>query len=122
MPIEFVGGHQRVLVNPIVSILCVLAGVALIQFALRTRFLVLFAAGLLVMALGFFLIQYHCLDCGGSGWYQYASRHACEPVLARWREKVETHTLLRARTQLSIWIYVLVFGILIYLVARFSRL
>ena len=37
LPIEAIGEHQRLVVNPLVAILCSLAGVALIQHALRTR-------------------------------------------------------------------------------------
>ncbi|MGZ5972264.1 MAG: hypothetical protein ACXWPK_02480, partial [Isosphaeraceae bacterium] len=41
LPIEAIGWHQRLVVNPLMAILSTLAGVALIQHALRTRNVVL---------------------------------------------------------------------------------
>jgi hypothetical protein len=122
VPVEAVGWHQRLVVNPLVAILCSLAGVALIQHALRTRNVFLFCAAVAVLFLSFLLIQFHCRDCGATGWYLHAGHHACAAVVARWRQNVSARAGLRARTQLLIWVYVLVFGLLGYAVFKFSRM
>ncbi len=86
LPIEAIGWHQRLVVNPLVAILCSLAGVALIQHALRTRNVVLFGTAVGVLFLSLLLIQFHCRDCGATGWYLHAGNHACAAVVARWRQ------------------------------------
>lgn len=121
LPIEVIGEHQRLLVNPLVAILCGLGGVALIQHALRTRNVVLFGTAVGVLFLSFLLIQFHCRDCGATGWYLHAGRHACAAVVARWRQNVSARSGLRSRTQLIIWVYVLVAGGLTYAVLAFAR-
>ena len=122
LPIEAIGWHQRLVVNPLVAILCSLAGVALIQHALRTRNVVLFCTAVGVLFLSLLLIQFHCRDCGTTGWYLHASRHACAAVVARWRQNVLARSGLRARTQLLIWSYVMVFRLLGYAVFTLSRM
>ena len=122
LPIEAIGEHQRLVVNPLVAILSSLAGVALIQHALRIRNLALFGTGVGVLFLSLPLIQFHCRDCGATGWYLHASRHACAAVVARWRQNVPAGSGLRARTQLLIWTYVMVFSLLGYAVFALSRM
>jgi hypothetical protein len=122
LPIEAIGEHQRLVVNPLVGILCSLAGVALIQHALRTRNVVLFGTAVGVLFLSLLLIQYHCRDCGATGWYLHAGNHACAGVVARWRQKLSARSGLRARTQLLIWTYVMVFSLLGYAVFALSRM
>ena len=120
--IEAIGWHQRLVVNPLVAILSSLAGVALIQHALRTRNLALFGTGVGVLFLSLLLIQFHCRDCGATGWYLHASRHACAAVVARWRQNVLARAGWSARTQLLVWSYVMVFGLLGYAVFTLSRM
>ncbi len=88
VPIEFVGQHQRLVVNPLVAFLCGLSAALLIRHALHTRNVMLFCAGVGVLFLSFLLIQFHCRDCGSTGWYLHASRHACAAVVARWRQNM----------------------------------
>lgn len=122
LPIEAIGEHQRLVVNPLVAILCSLAGVALIQHALRTRNVVLFCTAVGVLFLSLLLIQFHCRDCGATGWYLHASHHACAAIVARWRQNLSARSGLRARTQLLIWTYVMVFSLLGYAVLALSRM
>jgi len=121
VPVEAIGWHQRLVVNPLVAILCNLAGVALIQHALRTRNVVLFCSAVGVVFLSLLLIQFHCRDCGATGWYLYAGKHVCAAVVARWRQNLSASGLT-ARTQLLIWAYVMVFGLLGYAVFMLSRM
>lgn len=122
VPIEFVGQYQRLVVNPLVAFLCGLSAAILIRHALHTRNVLLFCAGLGVLFLSFLLIQFHCRDCGTTGWYLHASRHACAAVVARWRQNTLLRYGLTARRQLHIWSYILVFGILGYAVFLLSRM
>ena len=122
LPIEAIGEHQRLVVNPLVAILSSLAGVALIQHALRTRNVFLFGTAVGVLFLSLLLIQFHCRDCGATGWYLHAGNHACAAVVARWRQNLSARSGLRARTQLLIWAYVMVFGLLGYAVFTLSRM
>jgi hypothetical protein len=121
IPVEAVGDCQRIVVNPLVAIVCCMSGVALVQHALRTRNLILFCSALGVLFLSLLLIQFHCRDCGTTGWYLHASKHACNMVVSRWRQNLSA-TGLRARTQLLIWTYVVAFGVLGYLVFALARM
>lgn len=121
VPIEAIGEHQRLVVNPLVAILCSLSGVALIQQALRTRNVVLFCTAVGVLFLSLLLIQFHCRDCGATGWYLHSGKHACAATVERWRQNLSASGL-GARTQLLIWTYVLVFGLLGYAVVKLARL
>ncbi len=121
VPMEAIGWHQRLVVNPLLAILCSLAGIALIQHALRTRNVFLFGSAVTVLLLSLLLIQFHCRDCGATGWCLHASKHACAAVVARWRQNVSARSGLTARTQLLIWAYVMVFGLVGYVVLMLSR-
>jgi hypothetical protein len=121
VPVEAIGWHQRLVVNPVVAILCSLAAVALVQHALRTRNVLLFCTAVGVLFLSLLLIQFHCRDCGASGWYLLAGKHACAAVGTRWRQNVSASGL-SARTQLLIWAYIMVFGLLGYAVYMLSRM
>jgi hypothetical protein len=121
LPIEVIGEHQRLVVNPLVAILCGLGGVVLIQHALRTRNVLLFGTAVGVLFLSFLLIQFHCRDCGSTGWYLHVGRHACAAVVARWRQNVSARSGLRSRTQLLIWVYVMVLSLLGYAVFTLSQ-
>ena len=80
------------------------------RHALHTRNVLLFCAGMGVLFLSFLLIQFHCRDCGSTGWYLHAHRHACAAVVARWRQDALPRFSLTARTQLLIWSYALASG------------
>lgn len=83
IPVEIVREHQRLVVNPLLAILDAVVSVCLIDHALRTRNAALFLAALGLLLLAFLLFQYHCMDCGSTGWYLHAKRHACGPVVDR---------------------------------------
>ncbi len=122
VPVEFVGQHQQLVVNPLVAMLSGVSAAVLIRHGLHTRNVLLFCAGLGVLFLSFLLIQFHCRDCGSTGWYLHASRHACAAVVARWRQNVVPRYSLTAKRQLHIWSYALVFGLLGYAVFLLSRM
>lgn len=74
---SFVRGQPRLIANPFPAFLgWVIAGSAL-KAGLATRNLTLFISALIGLSVSFLFIQYHCLDCGQTGWFLRASRHVC---------------------------------------------
>ena len=79
--------HQRLIANPFLAILSWVAAIALIRTSLRHHSLALFlvAGGLFIVA--FFLLQFHCLDCGKTGWLLRSRMHACPPLRFRSQDR-----------------------------------
>jgi hypothetical protein len=74
----------------------------------RSRSLVLFLLGIGLGFVGFFVQQFHCLDCGTTGWLYGYRHHACPMVVARYESREVRHYLVpRVPTQVTIWFYVL---------------
>ena len=60
-----------------------------------------------VFALALLLIQFHCLDCGATGWLFRYQQHACPRVVARWQNQVVRRFHgPRLRIQLIAWFIV----------------
>jgi hypothetical protein len=121
LPVEAIGDYQRLVVNPLLAILGWLLAVGLIRRALWSRNIVLFGVAIHLLFWPFLLIQFHCLDCGTTGWYLQSRRHACAAVVARCGRRVFPRRGLRARTQLLIWAYVLVAGGLAFAIFALAR-
>lgn len=101
-PIE----HQRVLVNPFLAVLAVVAWWRLASSLFRGPFPPLAVLAALALAALPLLVQYHCLDCGRTGIYARLRRHACPGVQARWREGRRSRLPFpRARSQMIFWAY-----------------
>lgn len=116
------GADQRLVVNPLVTFAASVAAAELIRTSLRARHFPWFVAGVGLFFLAFFLLQFHCLDCGRTGWLLWYRRHACPAVQARWRER----RFGRFRgpgvtTQLVLWTFVLGPTFLLTLVWLWSR-
>ena len=47
----------------------------------------MFKFGFGLLALDFFLVQYHCRDCGATGWLLRYRKHVCPAVVARWHQR-----------------------------------
>jgi hypothetical protein len=106
--IEPLADYQRFLVNPLLAVSVGVAALIWMRFALHGRHLPLFLASLAVLAVPFLTVQYHCLDCGATGWLLGARRHACPPALERWREgRSSGWRLPGIRAQMIIWLHVL---------------
>jgi hypothetical protein len=99
--------YQRLVVNPFLAVLALIVIFAMGNWLeaqhpfgpLRTL-LVIFAAK--------YLVQYHCRDCGATGFLTGYRNHLCPPVLARWHE----HELPRfrgpgVRAQYVLWLILL---------------
>ena len=122
VPVEILRDHQRLVVNPLLAIFDGVVAIALIYHALRTRNLALFLAALSLLLLAFLLFQYHCLDCGSTGWYLHARHHACGPVVDRCARRGPRTRGLSVKTQRLIWVYILAAGVLGVAVMALARL
>jgi len=120
--VEVIRDYQRLLVNPLLAIFDGVVSSALIYHALRTRNLALFLAATSLLLLSFLLFQYHCLDCGSTGWYLQARRHACGKVIDRCTRHEPRSRGLSVRTQRLIWVYILAAGVLGAAIMGLSRL
>jgi hypothetical protein len=120
--VESIGPYQRLIVNPFLAVLGWLMAAALIRYSTRSRNLPLYLGALLWLFVPFLLIQFHCLDCGATGWYLRARRHACGAVVARWqRGEWRRFRGPGAKAQLVIWLYVLLAAAILYLVGFRTR-
>ncbi len=99
---------QRLVVNPFLAVLVFVIIVALWREAVTRRMPALFQLGVGLLIVDVFLVQFHCLDCGATGWLLRYRRHACPPVLFRWQ-----HAEWRrfrgpgVRLQLAAWLILL---------------
>jgi hypothetical protein len=101
-------GHQRLVVNPFLASLALLAWWCLAGLVLRGAIPPLSMLGTFALALLPRLIRYHCLDCGRSGPYSGARAHACPDVFLRWQAGRETRLPWSSpRMQLATWLWVL---------------
>ena len=116
------GAHQRLVVNPLLTFVTCVAAAELIRASLHSHHFAWFVAGVGLFFLAFFLLQFHCLDCGRTGWLLWYRGHVCPGVKARWRDR----QFRRFRgpgvtTQLVLWTYLLVPAFLLTLVWLWSR-
>jgi hypothetical protein len=75
--------YQRLVANPFLALVGLIAWVAAFRWALIRRSLAEVGIALLGLVAVFFLLQYHCLDCGATGLLYRWKSHACECVRAR---------------------------------------
>ena len=88
VPFESVPEYQRLVANPFLAVLAWLVDVSLMRAAMKSRSSTLFLIGLSLLFVAFFFLQFHCLDCGATGWlFRYRS-HACPAVVARYQDGV----------------------------------
>jgi hypothetical protein len=76
---------QRLVVNPFLAVLVFIIIVALWREGVTRRSPALFQLGVGLVLVDVFLLQYHCLDCGATGWLLRYRRHACPTVMLRWQ-------------------------------------
>ena len=113
---------QRLVVNPLLTFVTSVTAAELIRASLHSRRFAWFVVGVGSFFLAFFLLQFHCLDCGRTGWVLRYGRHACPAVRARCRSR----EFRRFRgpgvmTQLVLWTYLLVPAFLLAIVWLWSR-
>src|SRR5262245_59466578 len=76
-PIE---SYQRLVANPLLAVSSWVVVVALIRASVQYHRFALFVAGVALFFIAFFLLQFHCLDCGSTGWLLRYGMHACPAV------------------------------------------
>jgi hypothetical protein len=95
---------QRLVVNPLLAVLCWLMVFFVLKITVQNRHLVGFLVGVGLLFLPFLLVQYHCMDCGKTGWVLRYRRHACPPVIARWQTQQAPQTRgPNVKFQLVLW-------------------
>jgi hypothetical protein len=101
--------YYRVVVNPFLAVLAWLAALGLIRLTIHWRRPWLLLLALLVLCASSLLFQFHCLDCGKTGYLHRLGRHRCDRVWLRWHTgTAERWRCPTAPAQLMIWCYVAV--------------
>lgn len=119
---ESVAESQRLVANPSVAFLLWLVAYTVIRQALIGHHLVLFFVGLLLTVVPLPTAQYHCLDCGSTGWALRARRHLCPSVLARLHHgNVSWFRMPRLRTQFKLWLCLVIIAFLLYAILAGPR-
>jgi hypothetical protein len=77
--------YQRLVVNPFLAVLALVIIVAIGPWVEARQSFGSFQAMLAVFAVKF-LVQYHCRDCGATGFLTGSRKHVCPAVLARWHQ------------------------------------
>jgi hypothetical protein len=116
-----IGQAQRLIINPMLGMLGWLLGVMTINYALRWHEPGLCWIALLMFMISICLIQFHCLDCGITGWFVTGRRHACPPVVRRAQEGVRPRFGIGARNQIRAWVWSFGFVALVYLMFLLAR-
>ena len=120
--VEPIEEYQRLLANPFLAVLCWVVVFFVVRQALRLDSFALFLVGLVLLSCSILMVQYHCLDCGATGWLIRCRRHACPDVVraqnnpGTWRRRGP-----RVETQIVVWLYGLVAVAVLLVVAYLAR-
>jgi hypothetical protein len=110
--VEIVRFYQRLVVNPFLGLCVVCLTFGLTVWLPRFFVVELKVPSLIVfggLVSGYFLLQYHCLDCGKTGLFHRWKSHACPSILQRWETTSPTGLgFPAATTQLALWFIALV--------------
>jgi hypothetical protein len=90
----------------------------ILRESLRRRNLALFAIAIILLFIAFVLVQFHCLDCGATGWLLRSRTHACPAVVAR--RQIRLVRRFRGpglKLQLVVWFIILMAALVIGTVA-----
>jgi hypothetical protein len=115
---ESIAPYQRVVVNPFLAVLALVITFAYLRWVIEHGFTGFLELGFALLALDLFLIQYHCRDCGATGWLLRVQKHVCPAVLARWH--LGERPRFRGpgvRAQLVSWFILLMSALVLALVA-----
>ncbi len=80
VPVE---GAQRLVANPFLAVLAWIVVFGLLRESLKRQNLALFMTAIILLFVAFLFLQFHCLDCGTTGWLLRSRAHACPAVVAR---------------------------------------
>jgi hypothetical protein len=104
---------QRLVANPFLGVLLLICAYESFRESLGQKNLALFIVGIGLSLVAILVVQYHCLDCGETGWFWRASGHACTAVIARRQNGGERRFRGPGlKLQLAGW-FILLFGALV---------
>ncbi len=113
---------QRLIANPALAFLVWLTAFLAIRHALIVHHLGWFLLALVLWVVPLPLGQYHCLDCGATGWALRAARHVCPSVVAHLHHpEVGWLRVPRLRTQFKVWIVLVLVSLLFYAILGNAR-
>jgi hypothetical protein len=117
-----IDGCQRLVANPFLAVLAWLVSFGLVNESMKRQELALFMTGIVVLFVAFFFLQFHCLDCGVTGWLLRSWAHACPPVVARRQSQmVRRFHGPGLKTQLAAWFIIMTAAFVLGMVALGSR-
>jgi hypothetical protein len=113
--------YQRLIVNPFLSVLLLVIIIAIAQKAIQTETFGIFPLLVILILIDVFLVQYHCLDCGATGWLLRYRKHGCPTVVTRFqRGELRRFRGPSVRLQLAMWIVFLLVALVLGLIVLFS--
>jgi hypothetical protein len=119
---EAVEAYQRLLANPFLSVLNLGIVFALLRAAVQYQSLVLFVIGMVLLPAAIFLLQFHCLDCGATGWLLGHRRHVCPSVMVRCQERRRRRFRGPGlKAQIMAWFYVLAAAFVWLMIVSIAR-
>ena len=105
--------YQRLIANPFMAMLAIIAWFAAVRQTVLMKRLDLFGLAVLSLGLVVFLFQYHCLDCGATGRLMRWREHACEAVRRRSQTgQMPRYHLITPVAQTLAWFYLLILVVL----------
>ncbi len=111
---EHLAGYQRVVVNPFLAVLGWLAWLFAIRQSMRAGNAMLFFFLLPWVPAPSRLFQFHCLDCGRTGWLSRLGRHACTGVLERRELESVGPPPVDPALQTRLWYFFVLVAIFLY--------
>jgi hypothetical protein len=86
--LEPIDGYQRLVANPFLALLAWLVAFGLMSESMKRQNAALLMTGIILLFVACFFLQFHCLDCGMTGWLLRSWAHACPAVVARRQSQV----------------------------------
>jgi hypothetical protein len=110
--------YQRLVVNPFLTVLVWIVFVGLLRSVVPRQDAAGLAADIVFLFLAVLLIQFHCLDCGTTGWLIRYQHHACPNVIERWQNRIiRRFHGPRLKIQLVAWFILILAALLLGVIA-----
>jgi hypothetical protein len=107
-PSEPIDPYRRLVVNPLPAVVSCIGAILILRTSLQSRNLAAFLTAIGLLGVSLLFTQIHCLDCGVTTWLISSRRHACAPLLARWREgRPGRWPFPSPKTQMVLWLHLL---------------
>ncbi len=109
--------YQRLVANPLLGVLFWIVAFVLSRESMRRHNLALFVWALLFVLVGIVFLQFHCLDCGKTGWLLRSRVHACSAVVARRQSRlVRRFRAPGLKVQLVAWFFLMIAALVLGMV------